>query len=146
MRLPRFRLQTLTIVVAVAAIESWILATYSILGLLLLGPLIGAALGRLLSRDLLVGYLGGGVTGGVVAAVMCVIFMEIVVDLRFLRSLGLGPDWEDYVFWLVMSSFAGFCVGLTFLSLDAFRSWAIGDSRIVEESATLVTSRARESE
>ncbi|WP_406693678.1 hypothetical protein V5E97_21840 [Singulisphaera sp. Ch08] len=118
MRRPKFQIRALMIVVAIVALECWLLVRHPFVGMLLFGPLIGSPLLGSLSRDRLNGLLLGGIVGGLIETGLIVIFME---GTEYFQPSIAGAWRSNYGPLLAVNTLAGFGVGLTFAALYAFR-------------------------
>lgn len=116
MRLLRFRIRNLMIVVAIAGFESLMLATYPVVGFLLLGPLIVSPLVGHLSREPILGFLVGGLAGGLLETLLVALVVRAM-----LGPIGLAFEWDVFGGFLVMGGFAGFGVGWIFMMIHVLR-------------------------
>jgi hypothetical protein len=130
MQLPRFRIRTLMIAVAVVGFEFWLLRE-SILGGLVLGPLIGATLAGFHSRyrvddfDRPLGLVFGSVMGGVGGAVMVTIG---VIGSPSITVPAEIPLWFLFCAALLANVVVGLLLGMALGLLDILRATIVGPS------------------
>ncbi|AGA28475.1 hypothetical protein [Singulisphaera acidiphila] len=132
MRVPKIRIRTWMIVVAVVGLGCSQIANNPSIGIILAGPLIGSPLIGLRMRNRLHGFLVGGIVGSLAETGLLVFFREPMT--RFI-ALVIGPARTVDAPWPLANVAVGFMVGLAFGVAYLMRAAIVSPAYIVDSSA-----------